>query len=107
MARRVVALVAVAALAAAQASEAATPNPCTLLTNAEVAQAIGSKVESRQVVTSEGGKGSKTCRWTGVDLARPSSYPIHHSLTLTTALLSRRQFLELANESQGAVRVDG
>jgi hypothetical protein len=99
--------VVVAGLVPAHSSAAAATNPCTLLTDAQVAKAIGSKVASKQIVTPEGGKGSKTCQWSGVNLSSANTYAIHRSLMITAAEISRAQFLKFANESQSAVRVNG
>ncbi|HEY3920589.1 MAG TPA: hypothetical protein VGL76_00575 [Gaiellaceae bacterium] len=88
------------------AAGAATPNPCRLLTNAEVAKAIGSKVASRQTVHYAGERGH-TCEWQGVNLSSASSYAVHRSLMIMATDVTRAQFLKSANLSQGAVRVDG
>ena len=104
---RLTAVIGAVFVLAQSSAAAATPNPCTLLTNAQVAKAIGSKVASKGLVTPEGGPGSKTCQWAGVNLSGPNSYAVHRSLMITAADITRARFLKFANESQSAVRVKG
>ena len=80
--------------------------PCGLLTNAEVAKAIGSKIDSKQIMNFGGGP-NDTCQWVGVNLAGPSSYATHRTLTVTVDIQSRAKFLEFADEVKGALRVKG
>lgn len=94
-----------AALMLAPSATAALPNPCTLLTNADVAKVLGSKVESKQ--TRNFGGSTDSCQWTGVNLAGPNSYAIHRTLTVTIDAVSRSQFRKFANDAQGSARIKG
>jgi hypothetical protein len=93
-------------LALTPAASAGLPNPCALLTNAEVAKALGSKVESRDVVAYPGSRG-KTCEWKGANLATPNSYPVHRSVMITVSTATKAQFEKGARQTTGAVPVRG
>jgi uncharacterized protein DUF3558 len=94
------------ALAFAPAASAALPNPCALLTNAEVAKALGSKVESRDVVAFPGSRG-RTCEWKGANLASPNSYAVQRSVMITVSTATKAQFEKGARQTPGAVAVRG
>jgi hypothetical protein len=91
------------ALALGSAASGGVPNPCALLMNAEVAKALGSKIESRDM-PSFGGRG-RTCKWTGVNLATSGFYEVHRDLTVTVSSSTRAQFDRSARQAPGAVRV--
>jgi hypothetical protein len=95
----------VVALAFAPGASGSVPNPCTLLTNAEVTKALGSKVESREIVDF-GGRG-RTCKWTGVSLSASAYYQHHRTLTVTATTITGARFEQGARQTRGAVRVAG
>ena len=97
-------LVVCAAAVLAPSAPARTPDPCALLSNAEVADAIGSRVADR---TANGSGLYRTCRWTGTNRAKPGFHPTRRTLMLTVAPGTRAQFEVFAGRVPGAVRVDG
>jgi hypothetical protein len=74
------------------------PSPCALLTNTEVAKALGSKVAYR---TDQHG----TCTWNGVALSAYTSANATLSLSVTRA--SKTAFRKGELESAGAVSISG
>jgi hypothetical protein len=94
------------ALALAPSASAALPNPCTLLTNAEVAKALGSRVQNRTTQLPPAMQSTtrfRICTWTGAPL---SSYRSSgDTLRLIILPSTRSQFLKAAKQSDGAVRV--
>ena len=95
-------LSAVIALAFAPTATAVLPNPCTLLTNAEVATAFGSKIQSR---AGESYRFGRSCAWEGVPLGSFTS--AHASLRVDIAQVTRAQFLKNAKKAKNAVPVHG
>src|SRR6266702_8996691 len=89
-------------LALAPSASAALPDPCTLLTNAEVATAFGSKVQSR---AGENHRFGRSCAWEGVPLGSFTS--AHASLRVDIAHVSRAQCLKHAKKAKNAVPVHG
>ena len=93
-------------LALVPSASAALPNPCTLLTNAEVAQALGSRVQNRTTQlppTMQETTRVRMCTWTGAPL---SSYRSSgDTLRLIIVPSTRSQFLKAAKLSVGAVHV--
>jgi hypothetical protein len=85
----------VLALTFVPAAAAGLPNPCTLLTNAEVATAFGAKVQSR---VGESHRFGRSCAWEGVPLGSFTS--AHASLRVDIAHVSRAQFLKNAKEGE-------
>jgi hypothetical protein len=92
----------VLALTFVPAAAAGLPNPCTLLTNAEVATAFGAKVQSR---VGESHRFGRSCAWEGVPLGSFTS--AHASLRVDIAHVSRAQFLKNAKKAKNAVPVHG
>ncbi len=92
----------VLALTFVPAAAAGLPNPCTLLTNAEVAKAFGSKIQSR---ANESYGLSRSCTWEGAPLGSFTS--AHASLQLDIAHVSRAQFLKNAKKAKNAVPIHG
>lgn len=90
------------ALALAPGAAAAVPNPCSLLTNAEVAKMIGSKIANR---TSGGNGRFRVCTWAGPPLGTFTS--VHAQLFVQVTPETKAQFTKSANAMQGAVRVRG
>lgn len=82
----------------------AIPNPCALVTNADVSAALGSKVAFRDV-PDLGGRG-RGCRWTGTSLSRPGYYQVRRTLLVFVSPSTRTQF-ERSLHRPGAVRVSG
>jgi hypothetical protein len=80
----------------------AVPNACTLLTNAEAATVLGSKIESH-----EPGGGGHSCTWTGVNLSRPGFYETHRTLMVDAAAESRAGFVRSADREASARLVRG
>jgi len=93
---------AVTVSALAPSASPALPNPCTLLTNAEVAKAFGSKIQSR---AGESYRFGRSCAWEGVPLGSFTS--AHASLRVDIAQISRAQFLKNAKKAKNAVPVHG
>jgi hypothetical protein len=83
-------------------SAAPLPNPCTLLTNAEVAKAFGAKVANR---TSDAYGLDRGCTWDGAPPGRFTSY--HATLHLDIAPASRAAFDKAAKRAKDAVPVHG
>jgi hypothetical protein len=94
------------ALTLTPSATAGVPSPCSLLTNAQVAKALASKVASKQEMHYTDYRG-RTCQWQGVNLAPSSSYAVHRELSLMVSTTTKTKFLRFANENQGAVRVAG
>lgn len=90
------------ALLLTPAASAALPNPCVLLTNAEVAKVIGNKAETR---TPSGNGRFRMCSWTGPPLGSFSES--HAQLLVQVTRETKAQFEKVANATQGAVRVRG
>jgi hypothetical protein len=88
------------ALAFAPAATAGLPNPCSFLTNAEVAKALGSKIVSREP---SGNGHYHSCTWTGADLGGYS--PTHRSLMVQIVTVTKAQFEKGARETTHAVRI--
>jgi hypothetical protein len=101
---RLLLLFALFAAVAAPTASAGLPNPCTLLTNAEVANVLGSPIETREV--SGNGK-YHTCKWTGKNLARPDALPSQRSLMVQLTASTKARFLKGAKETPGSIRVNG
>jgi hypothetical protein len=90
------------ALALAPSASAAVPNPCTLLTNVEVAKVFGAKIHTR---TRDGNRLFGGCTWNGVP---PSSFTSYHAtLRIDIAHLTRAQFDKAAKRAKNAVPVHG
>ena len=90
----------VLALIFVPAASAGLPNPCGLLTNAEVAKALGSKIVSREPT----GTGRyRTCTWTGADLGGYA--PMHRTLMVQVTSATKTQFDKSARTTPGAVPV--
>jgi hypothetical protein len=81
------------------ASAAGLPNPCALLTNADAAKVLGSKISYRTPKTDDF---YRSCTWNGVDLSSATS--AHASLMVD---VSRITFLRQAAQRRGAVLVRG
>jgi hypothetical protein len=94
--------VVVLVLAVAPSASAAVPNPCTLLTNTEVATAFGSKIQSR---AGESDRFGRSCTWDGVPLGSFTS--AHATLRVDIARINKAQFLRNAKKAKNAVPVDG
>jgi hypothetical protein len=90
------------ALAFAPAAAAGLPNPCTHLTNAEVAKALGSKIVGREA---SGNGHYRSCTWTGADLGGYS--PTHRTLMVQIVTVTKAQFDKGAREMTHAVRISG
>jgi hypothetical protein len=90
------------ALALAPSASAALPNPCALLTNAQVAKIFGSKVETRTV---GGNRLYRTCTWDGPGLGTYGG--THPQLMLQVTHGTKGQFDKSAKRTPGAVRVNG
>ena len=103
---RLLAIVGAVLLLSPSALCASTPKACALLTNAEVAKALGSKIASKQTVTFGGGP-NDTCQWTGVNLSGPNAYATHRTLTVTVGETTRAKFLEFADATPHVVRIRG
>jgi hypothetical protein len=100
---RSIAACAALALALTPATPAAAlPKPCALLTNAQVAKLLGSKVVDR--VASRAGHGL-ACKWNGASLG--GAFAVQRSLMLQVARATKAQFEQTARMTQGAVRVRG
>jgi hypothetical protein len=82
----------------------AIPNPCALVTNADVSAALGSKVAFRDV-PDLGGRG-RSCRWTGTSLSSSDYYQVRRTLLVFVSPSTRAQF-ERALHRPGAVEVSG
>lgn len=91
-----------AAAALAPAASAGLPNPCTLLTNAEVAKVLGSKVVAR---AASGNRLYTSCTWTGANLGGYA--PTHRSLAIQVSQSTKAQFEKTARTLPGAIRVTG
>ncbi len=93
-------------LALAPSASASLPNPCMLLTNAEAAEALGSRVQNRTTQlqpTMQETTRFRMCTWTGAPI---SSYRSSgNTLRLIILPSTRSQFLKAAKQSPGAVRV--
>jgi len=92
-------LTVVLALAFVPAASAGLPNPCALLTNAEVAKALGSKIVSREPDRYH------SCTWTGADLG--GYYPAHRTLMVQVSSVTKAQFDKSARQTPGALPVRG
>lgn len=97
-------LAAAALLVPSAAAGSAPPNPCALLSNAEVGAALASKVVDR---TATGNRLYRECTWTGANLSKPGFLATRRTLMLTVSPGTRAQFLRFANRVQGAIRVRG
>jgi hypothetical protein len=83
-------------------ASAALPNPCLLLTNAEVAKAIGNKADTR---IPNGNGRDRICTWTGPPLGTFTSF--HAELVVQVTRQTKAQFDKGAEATQGAVRIRG
>jgi len=95
---------ALAALAVAPAASAGLPNPCTLLTNAQVAKVLGSKVVE---ATPTGNGRYGMCTWKGANMARPDAMPAQRSLIVQVSTTTEAAFKKVAEQTPGAVRIAG
>jgi len=95
MLRRLPSLLALAFVPTASA----LPNPCALLTNAEVAKVFGAKIASRaRDATVPGG-----CTWDGVTQGTFTS--AHASLRIDIARVTKAEFEKQAKKAKNAVPV--
>jgi hypothetical protein len=85
-------------------AERSIPNPCALVTNADVSAALGSKIAFRDV-PDLGGRG-RSCRWTGRSLSRSDYYEVRRMLLVLVSPSTRAQF-ERSSHQPGAVKVAG
>jgi hypothetical protein len=99
---RWIAVVGAALALAPAASTAALPKPCALLTNAQVAKLLGSKIDDR--VASGNGR-YLACKWMGASLG--SYAAVQRSLMLQVSRTTKAQFTQAARRAQGAARVRG
>lgn len=86
----------------------AIPDPCSLVTNAEVATVLGNPVQYRTVQAFGRGRlGLRTCRWTAVPYS--SHTYNNNTLMLSVARMTRAQFAAnaLAERTRGAIPVRG
>jgi hypothetical protein len=90
------------ALALAPGAAAAVPNPCTLLTNADVAKVFGAKIASR---VGDGNRLHRGCTWNGIPAGSFTSY--HATLRIDVAQISRAQFDTIAKKTKHAVPIRG
>ena len=90
------------ALAFVPAASAAVPNPCALLTNAEVTKAFGGSIESR---SAQGNRLYRVCTWVGHSLGAYSS--ARSSVVVQTNRMSNKAFVKQANQVPGAVPLHG
>jgi hypothetical protein len=95
-------LVVGAALAFAPHASAGLPSPCGLLTNADVAKLLGSKVVARDAL---GNRLYASCKWTGANLGGYA--PTQRSLLVQVSRSTRVQFEKNARNMPGAIRVAG
>jgi hypothetical protein len=84
------------------ASAAGLPNPCALLTNADAAKVLGSKISYRTPKTDDF---YRSCTWNGVDLSSATS--AHASLMVDVSRITKAKFLRQAAQWRGAVLVRG
>jgi acetaldehyde dehydrogenase (acetylating) len=91
-----------AAAALTPAASAGLPNPCRLLTNAEAAKLLVSKVAARDA---SGNRLYTSCTWTGANLGRYA--PTHRSLAIQVSRSTKAQFEKAAGKLPGAIRVTG
>jgi hypothetical protein len=89
------------ALSFVTTASAAMPNPCALLTNAEVAKAFGAKIASRTRDATVPG----SCTWDGVTLGTFTS--AHASLRIDIARITKVEFEKQATKAKNAVPVRG
>jgi hypothetical protein len=88
------------ALAFVQTASAGVPNPCALLTNAEVAKVFGAKIADRASDAYGSGRG---CTWDG---ATPNSFTSYHaSLRIDIARVTKAEFEKQAKKAKNAVPV--
>jgi hypothetical protein len=90
------------------ASAAKPPNPCSLLTNAEVAKATGSKVVS-VTNTRTSDNYYRVCAWKGQNLAKSGSVsmPVQRVVSVFLRKTTHAQFLSLAESEPGATPIHG
>ena len=81
---------------------AAVPNACAMLTNAEVAKAFGSKIETR---TAQGNGRYQMCTWLGPALGSFTS--ARAQLIVQVMRRTRAQFDTAAKQAQDAARING
>jgi hypothetical protein len=91
-----------AALAFAPHASAGLPSPCGLLTNAEVAKLLGSKVVARDAL---GNRLYTSCKWTGASLGGYA--PTQRSLLIQVSRSTKAQLEKTARNMPGAIRVTG
>src|SRR5207302_9343092 len=91
-----------AALAFAPHTSSGLPSPCGLLTNAEVAKLIGSKVVARDAL---GNRLYASCKWTGASLGGYG--PTQRSLLIQVSRSTKAQLEKTARNMAGAIRVTG
>jgi hypothetical protein len=81
------------------------PNPCSLLTNVEVAKTLGSKIELRDA-PEFGGRG-RTCRWTGANLSKPGYLPSRRTLMVMLWPSTRAEFDRWGRQMHSVMKVSG
>jgi hypothetical protein len=86
------------------AGSAALPSPCALLTNAEVAKALDTKIAGRDI---SGNRLYRSCKWTGKNLSASGFYPTQRSLLVEVSRTTKTRFEENARTTKGAIRVIG
>jgi hypothetical protein len=94
----------VLALAFAPVASGGLPNPCALVTNAEVAQVLGTKIVERDT---SGNRLYRSCKWTGQNLSSSGFYPTQRSLMVEVSRDTKARFEESARTNKGAIRVTG
>jgi hypothetical protein len=92
-------------LVASGASAAAPlPNPCALITDAQVSGILGSKVVS----TTPSGNGLyRSCSWTAKSIAAAGAAPVQRALRIQITRSTKAAFLRQANAQPNARRVAG
>jgi hypothetical protein len=88
------------ALLLAPSASASLPHPCTLLTNAEVTKAFGTKIATR---TGDANRYGCSCTWQGVTAGSFTSY--HARLSVDVAPATRAAFATAAKRAKNAVPV--
>jgi hypothetical protein len=89
-------------LAVTPLASAGLPSPCALLTNAEVAKILGTKIVARNV---SGNRLYRSCKWTGQNLSRRGFYPTQRSLMVEVSSTTKTRFEKNARTTKGAIRV--
>ena len=86
------------------AEATALPNPCALVTSAQVTAWLGGGIAS---VDPQGNRLFRSCKWTGKNMSAPDALPAQRTLMIMVSRSTKAAFLKTARQEPNAIRVNG